>query len=117
MNITLRMFLILLLIVQTILIIHKIKSKKISMKYGSLWLIVIILLIIVTIFPSIIINISKLLGFEAASNMVFLIGFFALSYINFTLSISISIQNEKIKNLIQEISLLKAKEEKDEERK
>lgn len=117
MNITLRIFLIVLLIVQVILIIHKIKSKKISMKYGSLWLIVFMLLIIVSIFPTIIINISKLLGFEAASNMVFLIGFFVLSYINFTLSISISIQNEKIKNLIQEVSLLKEKDKKNEERK
>ena len=47
------------------------------------------------------------MGFEKASNMMFLIGFFFLFYISFIITTSISIQNEKIKLLIQEVSILK----------
>ena len=39
--------------------------------------------------------------------MMFLIGFFFLFYISFIITTSISIQNEKIKLLIQEVSILK----------
>lgn len=107
MNLTLRIFLIILLIIQLILIVHHVKYKKISMKYANLWIIVIICLILVCIFPSLVMILSQYLGFEVPSNMVFLIGFFVLSYICFTLSISISLQNIRIKNLVQEISILK----------
>ena len=116
MNLTLRIFLIILLLTQLLLIVHHVKYKKISMKYASMWLVVIFCLIIVCIFPSLVIILSQYLGFEAPSNMVFLIGFFVLSYISFILSISISLQNIRIKNLIQEISILK-KEIENKERK
>lgn len=62
---------------------------------------------LIAIFPNIVFSLSKIFGFEASSNMVFLLGFFFLFYVIFILTISISIQNEKIKLLIQEISLLK----------
>lgn len=117
MKLSLRIFLIILLLIQMFLIIHRIKSKKISMKYASLWILVIFLLILASIFPSIIINLSKLFGFEASSNMVFLLGFFVMFYIAFILSISISKQNEKVKCLIQELALLEKRVEKFEERK
>lgn len=44
--------------------------------------------------------------------MIFLLGFFFLFYVSFIITTSISIQNEKIKTLIQEVSLLKESVEK-----
>lgn len=110
MNLTLKLFLIFLLLVQFILIVRVVKLKKLSMKYGSFWIFLLMLMMIVVIFPELIINISKLFGFEASSNMVFLLGFFFLFYVIFILTISISIQNNKIKLLIEEVSILKEKE-------
>lgn len=110
MNLTLKLFLIILLLVQFILIVRVVKLKKLSMKYGSFWLFLLILMLIVVIFPELIISLSKLFGFEASSNMVFLLGFFFLFYVIFILTISISIQNNKIKLLIEEVSFLKEKE-------
>ena len=107
MNIMLKVFILLLLLLQLILIIRTVKLKKLSMKYGSFWILLLILMTLVVIFPNIIFSLSKIFGFEASSNMVFLLGFFFLFYVIFILTISISIQNEKIKLLIQEISLLK----------
>jgi hypothetical protein len=67
---------------------------------------------IVVIFPGIVFKLSNIAGFEEASNMIFLLGFFFLFYVSFIITTSISIQNEKIKTLIQEVSLLKESVEK-----
>lgn len=107
MSIKLKVFLLLLLIFQVFLIVRTVRKRKLSMKYGSFWIALILLMVVVVIFPEILFEISKLFDFEVTSNMVFIIGFFFLFYIIFVLTTSISIQNEKIKNLIQEVSILK----------
>lgn len=112
MSVILKIFLIALLIFQLILIVNTVKRKKISMKYASFWIFLILIMAIVVIFPKIVFIISKIFGFEKASNMIFLLGFFFLFYIIFILTTSISIQNEKIKLLIQELSLLKERVDK-----
>ena len=85
MNITLRIFLIILLLAFLALVFLQINKKKISMRYASLWIIIIFLLIIVTIFPGIIIKMADLLGFETTSNMVFLSKNYFLNLISWAL--------------------------------
>lgn len=102
-------FLLVILLIQLILIINTVKKRKLSMRYASFWIFLIILMALVVLFPNFLFKLSDLFGFEKASNMIFLLGFFFLFYIIFILTLSISIQNEKIKILIQEISLLKEK--------
>lgn len=107
MSVTLEISLIVLLIFQLILIINRVKRKKMTMKYASFWIFLIILMSIIVIFPSIVFRLSEFMGFEKTSNMIFLLGFFFLFYVSFIITTTISIQNEKIKSLIQEISILK----------
>ena len=107
MNIVLKISLLLLLVFQLFLIIRTVKKKRLTMKYASFWIFLIILMTIVVIFPEIVFKNSKLAGFKEPSNMVFLLGFFFLFYVSFIITTSISIQNEKTKLLIQEISMLK----------
>lgn len=107
MNKILQLFLLALLLFQLFLIICTIKRKKLSMKYGSFWIFLIIIMFVIVIYPKLLLSISSFFGFEVASNMIFLLGFFFLFYIIFILTTSISIHNEKIKLLIQEVSLLK----------
>lgn len=103
----LKIFLIILIIVQLVLIVRTIKLRKLSIRYGSFWIFLLLLMIIPVVFPKIFEIISKFFKFEATSNMVFIIGFFFLFYINFILVTNISVQNDKIKQLIQEVSILK----------
>ena len=107
MNISLNIFLLFLLLLLLILIIRTVRIKKLSMRYGSFWIFLILIMVIIVMFPELLFKISDVFGFEVASNMIFLLGFFFLFYIIFILTISISIQNERIKLLIQEISMLK----------
>ena len=103
----LKLFLLILILLQLILIVRTIKLRKLSIRYGSFWILLLLLMIIPVIFPGIFEIISNFFKFEATSNMVFIIGFFFLFSLNFILITSISIQNEKIKLLIQEVSILK----------
>lgn len=112
MSVNLKIFLIILLIFQVVLIINRLKRKKMTMKYASFWILLIIIMGVIVVFPTIVFKLSKLAGFEEPSNMIFLLGFFFLFYVSFIITTSISVQNEKIKTLIQEISILKERVEK-----
>ena len=112
MSFNLVVFLIVMLIFQLMLIIRTVKHKKLTMKYASFWILLLLLMSIIVFFPRIIYKLSELAGFETPSNMIFLLGFFFLFYVSFVITTSISVQNEKIKLLIQEVSLLKERVDK-----
>ena len=107
MNFSLKISLIVLLVIQLFLIIGRMKKKKMTIKYACFWIILVFIMALVVIFPETIFKLSEKVGFVEPSNMVLLLGFFFLFYLSFIITTSISIQNEKIKTLIQEVSLLK----------
>lgn len=117
MTINLKIFLIILLLINLFLIFKRFKSKKLSVKYVVFWIILIFLLILAVCFDSIFLHISQFFGFEKTSNMIFLLGFFFLFYLNFIFMTTISTLNDKVKKLVQETSLLKERVEKYEKRK
>lgn len=92
-----------------ILIIILVKKDKISVKYSLVWLLPCILLLIFVLIPGFLTFVTKLSGFQTSSNMIFalLIGF--LMIITIALTVIVSKQKEKIRLLIQEVSLLKEK--------
>ena len=109
MSTILKIFLIIILLFQLFLIVNTVRKKQISMKFASLWIVLILLMCVIALFPQIVMFLSDLMGFEKTSNMVLLLGFFFSFYMIYIHTISISVQNEKIKLLIQEISILKEK--------
>lgn len=107
MSINLKIFLIIILLVLLFLIIEKLYKKNLSIRFACFWITLILCMSFIVIFPNFIFKLSELAGFEKSSNMVFILGFFFLFYLSFIITANISVQNEKIKKLIQEISLLK----------
>ena len=110
MSISLKITLSILLLLQIILIIKTLKRKKLVVKYASMWFLIIICLFIAIIFPNILIDLARLFGFEKASNMIFLLGYFVLFYIIFIETISISKLRKEVVSLIQEVSILQARD-------
>lgn len=104
-TITSIVFLLLIILV----IINLVKKENISIKYSFVWLLPCVLLLIFTLVPGFLEWTTKLLGFQTGSNMVFalIIGF--LMVVALALTVIVSRQNEKIRLLIQEVSLLKEK--------
>ena len=112
MSITLRVFLLLLILVMFFMILHTVKKYKMSIRYILIWLFLLVVLLFIVIFPNVLISITSFFGFEKTSNMVFLIGYFILFYLVFIQSVENSIMKKEITNLVQELSLLK-KDKKD----
>lgn len=101
------MFAILFSVVIMIFIIHLIAKEKINVKYALIWLFMFMLIIICTLIPGFLSFLTKLLGFQTASNMVLSIIVSVLVIINISNTIINSEQDKKIRLLIQEISILK----------
>ena len=86
-----------------------VKRNKISIKYSLIWYVICIFLILLTIFPNFLGFVTNLLKIKVASNMIFALMLVGLFVINISLTIIVSEQKEQIRNIIQELSLLKKK--------
>ncbi len=90
-------------------VLHLVRKGKISIKYSLVWLFPCLIMFLFIIIPGFMEWASKTIGFQTASNMiiVLLIGF--LFIINLALTTIVTNQKDKIRLLIQEISILKNK--------
>lgn len=98
-------FIILISIVITLFV----RKNKISIKYSIIWYFICLILAILTLFPNLLGPITSFFGIQVASNMIFAIMIGGLFIITISLTIIVSIQKEQIKNLIQEVSIIKQK--------
>lgn len=90
----------------TVIVLRSLKKKRMGTKMSILWMFAGIVLMAASIFSPVVIGISRLLGFEKASNMVFFLGVLFLLFICVYMSTVISKQQRTITTLIQEISLM-----------
>lgn len=107
MNINLRISLFItacFLIASTLFILRK---NKISIKYFLIWALVPLTLIILVIFPNLLANFAKIIGFETISNMLTGVFIVLLFLITMMLTMIVTHQKRQITLLIQEISILK----------
>ncbi|MBR3161664.1 MAG: DUF2304 domain-containing protein [Bacilli bacterium] len=90
-----------------IFILHLIKKETVNIKYSLIWIVLFLALLICLFIPGLLGSITKLLGFQTASNMVLSLLIAVLVVINISNTVINSHQDKKIRLLIQEISLLK----------
>ena len=112
MDVRLRIVLSIVVLIYQIIILFFIRKKKITIKYSFIWSFSGLIMIIAVAFPRLVNYISEFLGFKSLINMMFLIGFFLLLFITFSITIIISSQSRKIRLITQELSILKSKESK-----
>ena len=105
----LQLFLILGSISLFIIVIYNVRKNNMYNRYSIIWIIWSLILIIVSVFPSIIYFISNVIGFEKPVNAIFAITIFSLLCFVFYLYKKISKQNEEIIKLNYEISKIKHK--------
>lgn len=107
MSLTLQITLILISVIFFLILIKNVKKGKMRSDYAMGWIICSILLIIVSIFPQIAYFGAKLLGVISTANIVFAFMIFMLIILVYVLFMKVSILEEKQKNLIQELAILK----------
>lgn len=107
MNSQLQIILIISTILFFIFIIKMILDYKLNLKYSLTWISSSIVLILLSLFPSILSTISKILHIKEMVNALYLVTLFFLLVITFSLSLALSKKSEAIKDLVQEVGFLK----------
>ena len=92
-----------------ILITYFVKNNRIIVRYSIIWYLSLIVLIILSIFPEVLGLLTSFVGMELSSNFLFVLLIAFLFFICISLTIIVSEQKEQIRNLIQEVSILKRK--------
>lgn len=110
MRIALKIEMIIISLVFFVFIVKMLKSKKMSIKYSLMWLLIPLFFAVFVLFSDIIINFANKLGFEVLSNFVFFMVIGLLFIICFSLTIIVTHLNQKIIALTQEIAMLKKEE-------
>lgn len=95
-------------------ILYLVKKGRISVKYSLVWIMPCIILIIFTLVPGFMVFVSNKLGFQTASNMILTLLICFLMSISIALTTIVTNQKDKIRLLIQEVSILKDRVEKHE---
>lgn len=113
-NLTITLIAVSLLLV--ILTSHFLKIGRIPEKYALLWYSFSIIILIVSFFPNIFEDLAKIIGFQLLSNMFIVILIGILFLLVMSLTIMMAGQRKKTTLLIQEISLVKQRLEKDEKK-
>ena len=102
-----QVFIVVLCLVLLVFIVYLVQRKRLRLKYSLLWLALSLIAGLCALFPGPLFALAQLLGFETASNFIFVIGFFFLLAFCLSLSVIASRQTENIKTLIQELAILK----------
>ena len=113
MSFVLRIFLFIFSIVLLIVTTIVLKKGRIPIKYSLLWYFSFIIIFLVSAFPFTVEWIASILGFQTISNLVIGIIIALLLFLTMSLTIITSGQKKKITLLIQEVSILKSKIEKE----
>jgi hypothetical protein len=90
-----------------VILIKKIKKYQLELKYALLWIFINLAGIFLSIFPHFLFYISDWLYIETPVNALFLLSLVALFFVLYSLTVASSRSSNKIKNLSQEIGLLK----------
>lgn len=94
-------------------LVHKIRARKVDIRYILPWLVLDFILFLAVAFPGAVKWICNLLGIQTPSNMVFFFGIIFLLFIVFSLTLTVSKLNSEIKELTQRIALNEADAKKD----
>ena len=87
---------------------NQLRKRVLELKYTLIWLAVSVTLVCFSIFPQFVFWLTELLHIEVPANTLFLFGIFFLMVITLMQNIIISKLREQVKDLIQEVGILKS---------
>lgn len=105
MSIYIRVLLIIGAVLMLAFMLKKIRQSKLKIEYIIFWLVFSTLLVFMGIFPQVVSWISRVLGFQAPINLVFLLIIFVLIIKLFFNTLQISALENKVDSLAQQIAI------------
>ena len=107
MSTRLQVILLIVLILAIGFIVSEISKKKIDFKFGIVWIVISLVLILFTIWNGLLIWLTHLVGIATPINFLYLLAILLLDWIVYSMSKTIALLQEKIKRLSQELAILR----------
>lgn len=101
----LRIELIILAVFFFVVVVKNVNKKNLQLKYSLIWVFAAIMLVIIAIMPELVYKVTKYIGIETPSNLIFFISLIWLIGMNLSLTVIVSKQSQRIKKIIQMVSL------------
>lgn len=114
MTIRLRVIVLIFLLIAFGLLIGQLKKKRLDIKYTFPWLVLLLVLVVIDIFPQIIVGLTHFVGIETPVNTLFLCGLVFSLIIIYCLTVAISKMSDQIRAMAQKIALLESEKHKEE---
>ena len=113
---TLRLQLILaaVLVIGFVVVLNMVRTKSLELKYALSWLVVDVGILIIVLIPGLLGHIANLLGIYNAMNMIFFLGFCFLLVVVFSMTVALSRNSRRIRELAQKMALYEKKIEEQE---
>lgn len=105
MSALLRLVLLISAVLVMLLIAHRLKKSQIQVMDSIFWLLFSLSFVILSLFPRIASFLANALGFQAASNFVFLYVIAILVLRDFTMTVKYAHLRDKLDQLVQELAL------------
>ena len=105
MSLSLKIVLVVFSILTCFYIARKLRKSQMNINDTVFWIFFAVILVLLSVFPGIAGWGSKLLGFQAPVNFVFVVVIFLLILRVFVMSIKISVLEDKLRNLTEEIAI------------
>jgi hypothetical protein len=96
-----------------VVVLRLVARRQLLVKYAALWIAVATLLSALAVFPALLEQISRLLGFEVPSNMLFFAAISLLLVIALQLSLEVSRVERQLQRVAEELALLGVQREPD----
>lgn len=91
------------------LIFYLVRNRKLKEEYSWLWLLTGVVIIVLTLWEGLITLMSELIGSMTVTTTLFLCALIFLVLLSLQFSVAISLLVNRVKNLSQEIAILKSK--------
>lgn len=105
MGLILRLILIIASLITTLYILRRIRHAKLQIEYAIFWLLFAGMLSIISIFPNLMIQLTRAVGMQSPINCVFLLVIFTLMIKLFMQTIEHSQLEDKLKQLTQRLAI------------
>lgn len=86
-------------------IVYMIKKRSLDLKYALSWLLALVFVLVLDLFPVLLTKLSMTLGVWAPVNMIFFLGFCFSLLIIFTLTVMLSRMAERVRKLAQAVAM------------
>lgn len=86
-------------------IVYMIKKRSLDLKYALSWLLALVFVLVLDLFPVLLTKLSRALGVWAPVNMIFFLGFCFSLLIIFTLTVMLSRMAERVRKLAQAVAM------------